>query len=224
MKPPKLSKRLIAAVALLGDAARLADIGCDHGKLCVYALVQGIAQSAIAVDVSAPSLAKAERLAADYDVCLDARLGDGLTPIAPGEVDVAVIAGMGGMEIARILALASFAPPRLVLVPHKNADVVMRYLFLAGYAVDADYFVSDEGYWYRVIAAQSRAARPLGADWREKTVALDDRANWYVGESNAVNPEYAAYKRERLSKLRDVLAAGNRDAKVQAEINYLEQI
>lgn len=223
MKPPKLSKRLQAAVALLGDAARLADIGCDHGKLCVYALSTGIAQSAIAVDVSAPSLGKAERLAEEYGVDLDARVGDGLTPIDEGEIDLAVIAGMGGMEIARILALAPFAPRRLVLVPHKNADVVSRYLYMAGYLVTTDYVLEDEGHWYRVMAAEGDA-KPLGPGWEEELRALPVDRNWYVGASNGTNPEYAAYKAERLDKLRSIVAVGNRDPKVTAEIRYLEEI
>jgi len=223
MRAPKLSKRLLAAVALLGDAARLADIGCDHGKLCVYALVKGIAQSAIAVDVSAPSLAKAERLAEEYDVTLDARVGDGLTPLKADEIDVAVVAGMGGMEIARILALAPFVPERLVLVPHKNADMVRRYLYLAGYRVTTDYYLKDEGHWYRVMAAEAIEARPTGAEWEDMARALPDDKNWYVGEQNAANPEYAAYKAEKLDKLRRIVAAGNREAKTLAEIKYLSE-
>jgi tRNA (adenine22-N1)-methyltransferase len=35
---------------------------------------------------------------------VECRLGEGLQPIRPGEVEVAVLAGMGGATIARILA------------------------------------------------------------------------------------------------------------------------
>lgn len=224
MKPPKLSKRLQAAVTLVGHTEALADIGCDHGKLCVYCLATGAADKAVGVDISAPSLAKAERLAAEYDLPLQTRVGDGLKPLGTDEVETAVIAGMGGMEIARILATAPFAPPRLVLVPHKNTDAVTRYLFLAGYTVKADFVLLDEGHWYRALAAEGAAARPVGADWQTEIDALSPWENWYVGAQNADNPEYAAYKAERSDKLTRIVRAGNRDERVAAEIEYLNRI
>jgi len=224
MKPPRLSKRLAAACDLVGYATCLVDVGCDHGKLCVYCLVSGAALRAIAVDISAPSLAKAEALAASYDLPLDVRLGDGLQPLAAGEADTAVIAGMGGMEIARILALAPYAPRRLVLVPHKNADTVARYLHLAGYRTERDFVLLDEGHWYRVMLATAEHADVLGADWRVQADALDPSENWYVGIENAANPEYAAYRDGRLDKLRSYVAEGNTDPRIRAEIKYLETI
>jgi tRNA A22 N-methylase len=213
----------MAVARLIGHTDRLADIGCDHGKLCVYCLLTGIADSAVAVDISAPSLDKARRLAEHYDVALDAYVGDGLRPLDPSMVHTAVIAGMGGMEIARILASAPFCPPRLVLLPHKNADVVVRYLYLAGYRVTADYVLSEDSHWYRAIAAEAQSAVALGADWQFAVAATDDGLNWYVGKDNATNPAYADYRRSRLNKLLSYVEAGNRDGKVLAEIKYLQQ-
>ncbi len=224
MRAPALSRRLQMALDLVGHTGTLADVGCDHGKLCVCACVKGIAQRAVAVDISAPSLAKAERLAAEYEVALVLRHADGLTATAQDGVDTAVIAGMGGMETARILALATYCPPRLVLVPHKNVDVVRRYLKLAGYRIDRDLVLQDGGHWYTAIAATADAdATTLGDGWQRAVDALPDSGDWYVGADNRDNPDFAAYCRQRIEKLQRLLSLGNRDPKVAAELRCLKE-
>ena len=71
---------------------------------------------------------------------LDCRQGDGLAVLRPGEVEGAVVAGMGGHSIARILD-ASPAVARsldwLVLQPQQHADRLVAWLDGAGYRVRA---------------------------------------------------------------------------------------
>lgn len=223
MKAPRLAGRLALAAEMVGHTPCLADVGCDHGKLCVYCLSTGLADKAIAIDISAPSLAKAKQLADSVGVSLDARLGDGLTPTVPHEVHTAVIAGMGGMEIARILALAPSAPPALVLVPHHDSDMVARYLHLAQYTIVHDRVVWDDGHWYRVMCAHG-GTRTLGAGWQDALEGVPSQGPWYVGEENRTNPAYAAYRRQRLDFLQSIMALGNRNPRVRAEWDELQRI
>jgi tRNA (adenine22-N1)-methyltransferase len=67
---------------------------------------------------------------------VECRLGDGLQPIRPGEVETAVIAGVGGATIAGILAaspevIASLKA--LVLQPVQQADELFERLRREGY-------------------------------------------------------------------------------------------
>ncbi len=101
----ELGARLEFIARYIKRGSRLADIGCDHGRLCVAMIQRDQVKNAIATDYSKESLKKAELLALKLGVedRLDCRVGDGLVPIRKDEVDCVVIAGMGGNEIANIL-------------------------------------------------------------------------------------------------------------------------
>jgi len=67
---------------------------------------------------------------------IECRLGEGLQPIRPGEVEAAVIAGIGGATIAGILAASPevVAGLRAVVVqPVQQAEELFDLLRRAGY-------------------------------------------------------------------------------------------
>ena len=90
----RLSKRLRCVVDELEGSVSVADVGADHGKVLVTALLEKKIERGIATDISEKSLSKARTLAFEYSVFLDTRVGDGLDVIKDGEVDTLVIAGM----------------------------------------------------------------------------------------------------------------------------------
>ena len=96
-----LKGRLLAIANAVPPSRAIADIGTDHGLVPVWLVTNGIAQKAIITDISPGSLAKAESLIKQEGLAdkIEPRLGDGLLPVKPGEVDTIVIAGMGGMLI-----------------------------------------------------------------------------------------------------------------------------
>ena len=164
--PIRLDERLTAVAALAAGAEVLCDVGCDHGKLACYAVQTGRAERALATDISAPSLRKAAELAAETGVYdrVETRLGDGLDPVADGEADTVVIAGMGGDLIARILERAHAQGKkfrRLVLSPNTHPERVRAALAGTGYAIAADMRVRCSGKVYTVIAAE-RGEESLG--------------------------------------------------------------
>lgn len=57
-----LTPRIEAALALIGKADTVADIGCDHGRLTAALLQRGVCSRVVASDVSARSLQKAKDL------------------------------------------------------------------------------------------------------------------------------------------------------------------
>lgn len=77
----------------------MADVGAGDGRLALALASEG--RRVIATERSAGPYEEARRLLAPAGVEL--RLGDGLTPLRPGEVEVAVLAGLGGRTIARLL-------------------------------------------------------------------------------------------------------------------------
>src|SRR5690625_721763 len=105
MKEMKLSSRLEAVAGEIPFGATIADIGTDHAHLPCYTCLYGMAEWAIAGDLAEGSLQAAHDCVNAY--CLEekvnVRRGDGLEVVKPDEVDVIVIAGMGGRLMSDIL-------------------------------------------------------------------------------------------------------------------------
>jgi len=151
-----LDNRLEAILRRIPKGARVIDIGCDHGKLDVCALLRGIAVSVIATDISYSSLDKARKLAMSYDMGdkLTTRLGDGLEPIAAEEGDTLVLAGMGAREIIAILKHSELSFERYIFSPHSETPELRKYLFKNGYLLKSDDIVKSKGKFYAIIVAE----------------------------------------------------------------------
>lgn len=67
---------------------------------------------------------------------VETRLGRGFAPLAPGEVDIAVIAGMGGRSIIGILEAAPWLPATLVLQPVQDVAMVREWVARRGWAFE----------------------------------------------------------------------------------------
>ncbi len=135
----------------LGECNTFADVGCDHGYCTRYMLDNGLCGRAFVSDISAKCLEKAEKLLEKHIACgrVTPVCCNGLEKIDPA-VDLVLIAGMGGDEIAAILR-AAFVPENFVFQPMKNARAVREFLLSAGAAITADEVFESGGKYYRVI-------------------------------------------------------------------------
>ncbi|MDE6474698.1 MAG: class I SAM-dependent methyltransferase [Clostridia bacterium] len=162
-----LGKRLTAVVKEI-EGKRLADVGCDHGKVSIAALLEGKVERVIACDISSKSLQKAIDLA---DKCrvkhIEFRAGDGLQVIEDGEVSCVVIAGMGGNEIMSILSRIPRGVKRLVLSPHRNVVELRQFLSEKDIYIDKDYIVKDGRKFYDIIVAQVDSGKDCALDRRQ---------------------------------------------------------
>ena len=125
----KLSQRLQAIADMVPQGSSVADVGTDHGFLPCYLAQNGQAVQVIACDINAQPLALAQKNVTDYNVAdiVSTRLGNGLSVIEPGEVDVVTIAGMGGALMLEILDAASDVVDRLqriILQPNVGMEAV----------------------------------------------------------------------------------------------------
>ena len=143
-------KRIAEIVKIIPYAEVLADVGCDHGRVAYGALKTGKAKRVIISDISEKSLSKAVKLLSPYGNAVTAVASDGFDGY--GETpDVAVIAGMGGEEIIKILSKAKFSVETLILLPHKNSEKVRSYALLNGYKAEKDYTFKDSGKFYDLM-------------------------------------------------------------------------
>ena len=133
---PYLDKRLKQILSEI-DCNVLADVGCDHGKLSVAAVITGRAKKAYAIDISEKSLEKTSLLAKEHNLSdrVIPLCGDGLTPLKEN-VDLVVIAGMGGNEIIKILTESGYRG-NAILVPHQDPYKLRDFISNKFYIIKA---------------------------------------------------------------------------------------
>lgn len=215
MKNLRLDKRLSEVLSLIETEDVVADIGTDHGKIAVSAY-EKTGNRVIASDVSAPSLMKAQRLA--FELGLDSeisfRVGDGLDVILPNEVNTAVIAGMGGNEIIKILKNSSLELDKYILVPHQHSAELCEFLLNNQFGILRDYIVECDKKFYRFFVASK--TRTLFVEYSEQ-MKLYGREN---------TPDKLKFCKKELEKLRGLLKLnlGNDKVFVEKDISILEEI
>jgi len=153
--------RLRALSELCGECRVLADVGCDHGRLAAYMLQTGMCERALLTDISGASLEKARRLVSALGLLGRARfcVGDGADAL-PEAPDVCVVAGMGGLAIAGIVArgLPLLKGARLVLQPNVAVRELRGALVRLGFRIADERLARDGRRLYPVIAAEAGEA------------------------------------------------------------------
>lgn len=176
-----LDKRLSAVASLVRRGSAVADIGTDHAYLPVYLVQSGVCPRAVAADLRPGPLASARAhiAAAGLSSVVDARLGDGLSPIAAGEVEDIVIAGMGGDTVAEILDACDWVCDErysLILQPMTHPERLRAWLLTHGFSITAERPVWEGRRFYHVLAASYTAASPV-----------TDEAAYYIGGMTAAD-------------------------------------
>ena len=138
----------------LSPCGTFVDVGCDHGYCTQYMLDNNLCKTAIAADISDKCLSKAKTLLKDYIAAGKCRTVCcfGLDGIEK-DVELALIAGMGGEEIIEILKKA-FIPENFVLQPMKNVKELREYLLASGAEIMRDDVFESGGKYYFVICGR----------------------------------------------------------------------
>ena len=138
----ELGNRLKAVANLVPRNKRIADIGTDHAYLPVYLAARGFITGAVASDNKEGPCQAARKTIAQYHLeqRIEVRQGDGLLTIHPDEVEVIVMAGMGGLTMLSILdqGMAVLNTPtltHLVLQPQTDSDAVRRWAEQKGWEI-----------------------------------------------------------------------------------------
>ncbi len=154
-----LSARLLKLAAKVPDDAVVADIGTDHALLPIYLVSSGRCPRAIAVEVADGPYQRAKEAIESFGLshAIDLRLGDGLTVIRPGEVDVVVMAGMGGSQMIAIMEKSPrvrASVRRWILQPMRGAAEVRRYLYSQGLWICDEELARESRHIYEIIVAE----------------------------------------------------------------------
>ena len=194
-----LSYRLNEIVKLCGRAKRIADVGCDHGKVLAELAKRKTTQFLIASDISAPSVDKARILLESMNYKnYSVRVGNGFSTLTEQDnLDMVVVAGMGGFEIIEILKASPITLTNLVLQPQNNVVKLRQYLNENNFYIVTDKVVNDKGKFYNILKVKKS----------ETKQCLSVRAIKY-GKSNIsdYNPEFVLMLEEENQKLANRLS------------------
>ncbi|MDR1029022.1 MAG: class I SAM-dependent methyltransferase, partial [Clostridiales Family XIII bacterium] len=214
--------RIAALTAHVSVGDRIADIGTDHARLPIRLLHCKRVRHAILTDINEGPLARARanilraygharvetgggetRVHTEDGVCI-LRLGDGLAPLGPDEANVAVIAGMGGEMIVRILdadPVKTGRVERYVLQPRTKADALRRFIRARRYRVTDEDLVAERGRICEIIV--------MSPDTRDGDV--DERENDDLPEAGQIrilraknHPLLERFLAERIERARRV--------------------
>ena len=156
MNKVKLDYRLSEIAShVSGDV--ICDIGCDHGKLSYHLLSHSIVNFAYISDISAPSLEKAINLLNNNNLQqkYKAIVSDGFLAYPSGvSIGTAIISGMGGIEIKKILSNNHIDVKQYVLQPQHNEYDLKEYLSQNGYDIIKDYIIKQKDKFYNIIVCK----------------------------------------------------------------------
>lgn len=156
-----LSPRLQTVASLIPCCETVADVGSDHGKLGVFCLRKNVCKKVIATDIhELPAMRTKERMIEEnFEKRSEVLVTDGLKGVPLSSDMTAVIAGMGGLEICKILSAAlHFEKPvpkgmSFVLQPQRSFYEVRDFLSKNGFSIQDEKISLERGHFYVVIFA-----------------------------------------------------------------------
>ncbi len=212
-----LGKRLANVVYMAEDVKVTADIGCDHGYVAAELILQNKCKNIVATDISKSSLNKAILFAESINLSeyISFRSGDGAKYITKyDKVTQAIISGLGGLEMIKILKESKFKFKFLVLQPMSDIVAVRKYLLENNYFIEYDYIVEEDGRFYDIIKAKKKKANKLNEyEMYFGKDNFDLKNTDFVKFLNAEEKKYEALK-EKIGELNEQYAA---------EYNYVKK-
>lgn len=179
------------------NSKTFADVGSDHGFLPLKMALGGKSKLIISSDVSSKCVDKARKNANAYglDDKIKFIVSDGFTSYPRVKIDGAVISGMGGLMIAKILKEKpkNVKIKNFYLQPNTKVLELRQWLNSKGYKIVKDFVVREGDKFYFVISAKKG---------KQKLSELDllfgiSRFNQNAGDFSA----YLDYEEDKLKTL-----------------------
>lgn len=211
----KLGKRL-EVVASLVNYNRIADVGCDHGKLAYYLLDNSIADYAVVSDISKPSLDKAIDILSKTKYNFDYICCDGLTGYNGYNIDQCIIAGMGGDEIMKIISNCPINIKSFILSPQRNNVAVKKFMLNNGYSIDYDIIIKEKNKFYNIFRCN-----------KSSNVTIPTEEELIIGKDNYNNDISAAseFVEHEIKKVTNIIDNNKLDsANLHNYLNILKEL
>ncbi len=203
-----LSYRLKRIAESINKCGYLADIGTDHAYIPIYAVRNGIAERAVAADISEGSCNKARLNVKAHGLAdkIDVRQGDGLDAIKENEKpDTIIIAGMGGLLMIGILKKGidtALQASQLLLQPQRDIEEVRRFVHSIGFKISNESIFKDGGKFYTLMDCERGKEDYTKLEYKFGRIPLND--------GSPVLKEYINSKNNKLLKVLENMSSNGR--------------
>ncbi|WP_265443659.1 tRNA (adenine(22)-N(1))-methyltransferase [Acetivibrio straminisolvens] len=172
----ELKGRLKLIADMTPNCNIVCDIGTDHAYIPIYLVMNKKCQRALACDVRKGPISFADKNIDEYGLSqyISTRIGYGLDPIEENEVDVIIIAGMGGQIIKEILerSLAKAQKAKALIIQPMNAiELIRQWLYEKGFDIFDEKLAKEEDRIYNAMIVK----------WTGKAQSKEE-AYYYIGE------------------------------------------
>lgn len=155
----KIGERLESIAQFVPYKARIVDVGTDHAYLPVYLVKKNVIQFAIASDIVEGPCNAAKSTICQYGLSanIEVRKGPGLETVKSGEIDVAIIAGMGGSTMISILNDSyeiAKETTRIILQPMNGSSKLRKWLVEHGWVIIAEDLALENKKIYNIIVVE----------------------------------------------------------------------
>lgn len=156
----KLTPRLELIASLITTCDCVGDIGTDHAYIPVALVERGIVKKAIASDIVDGPVLNAKKTVERYgmEASVEVRKGGGLAPYNIGEIQGAIIAGMGGALIADIIEAhydVAHSLEFMILQPMIGQEVLRAYLENHNFQIVEEHLETEGDKFYEVLKVRT---------------------------------------------------------------------
>lgn len=209
-----ISRRLKLISDLVKDVDSVVDVGTDHGYVVIDLLKGGRVKKAIASDINKGPVDRARKNVADHNLShkIECRLGGGLTTVKPGEVEAAVIAGMGGNLIRDILLESEEVFKKLdyvIVQPVQNPEVLREYVYKLGWNLEDEWIIFDEDKYYEIFKVS------YGNEPKTVEPIYNEISEILLKKKDEVYKEYLNHKASKYSTIYEGLTEDTENAKAR---------
>lgn len=149
----KINNRLLKISDFIYNEDKVIDIGCDHGLLGIYLVLNKKFNKMISSDINEMPLQKAKENIQKYNLeeKIETRFGDGLECVDQN-IDTIIISGMGGLTINEILKNIKKYPniKKIVVSPNSDFSKTRKVITKLGFNLLEETIVLEKGKYYLV--------------------------------------------------------------------------
>lgn len=206
-----INLKLKTIASFIAKEDTVIDTCCDHAYLAIYLKQNNLCKDVYASDINPNALDVAKKNIATSHVNITTYLSDGFKNINNGNIDTAVIAGVGTNTVLDIIDGAPLSIKKYIISSNNNQDELRFSLYQRGLYIQEEKAILDKGKYYVIMLVA-------------KNYIKENKISLKYGKSN--NQDYFLYL---IKKEQDVLAKIPRNKfikrlKHKRNIYYLRKI
>lgn len=194
----KINNRLQKIGNFIYPEDKVIDIGCDHGLLGIYLVLNRNVSQMVSSDINEMPLNKAKKNIEKYHLedRIETKLGNGIECVS-NNLDTMVISGMGGLTINEILKDIKKCPniKKIIVSPNNEFVKTRKSISKLGFSLDEEVIVFENSKYY-LISCYLKKKRKL--------------IDYYFGKLDFKDIKVRNYYQSIIEKNIDILSNLNR--------------